>query len=120
MALVGGEVDVSVVDGLEEVEGLSVAFEGVECEVVPGVDSISEPLEAARGGRHEVWRDCSDFRDAIDSVVCSCKRASEGVVVEVVEPEEAGDSGGVEDLDSVGRHLITNEVEGEVDVLQEE
>ena len=47
MALVGGEVDVSVVDGLEEVEGLSVAFEGVECEVVPGVDSISEPLEAA-------------------------------------------------------------------------
>ena len=120
MALVGGEVDVSVVDGLEEVEGFSVAFEGVEREVVSGVNSISEPLEAGGGGWHEVWRDCSDFRDAIDSVVCSSKRTSEGVVVEVVEPEEAGDSSGVEDLYSVGRHLITNEVEGEVDVLQEE
>ena len=85
MALVGGEVDVSVVDGLQEVEGLSVAFEGVEGEVVSGVDSVSEPFEAGGGGWHEVWRDCSDFGDAVDSVVSSCKRTSEGGVVEVVE-----------------------------------
>ena len=52
MAFVGGEVDVSVVDGLEEVEGLGVAFEGVECEDLQGQEgteeSLSEPFSPPR------------------------------------------------------------------------
>ena len=34
--------------------------------------------------------------------------------------EESANTGWVEDLDSVGWHLVSDEVEGEVDVLKEE
>ena len=36
------------------------------------------------------------------------------------ELEESTNTSGMEDFDSVGGHLITNEVEGEVNVLEEE
>ena len=68
-----------------------------------------------------LWSDGTDLRDAEHSVVSSLERASVRVVwVSDFELEESRDSGWVDDLASVGRHLVTNEVECEVDVLKEE
>ena len=65
--------------------------------------------------------DGANLRDAEHSIVSSLEGAGVWVVgVSDVEFEESHDSGRVDDLASVWWHLVTDEVEGEVDVLKEE
>ena len=114
------ELNVGVVGRFQEIEGVGVSLEGMESEVVSGVDSISEPLETGGGRGYEIWSNSSDLGDAEHTVVSSGKGTSEWVVVEVVEPEESSDTGWVDGLDSVGWVFVSDEVKGEVDVLEEE
>jgi len=120
IAFVSWNVDVCVVIGFQEVERVGVALEGVKCEVVSGIDTISEPFEASGCGWNKVRCNRTDLRDAEQSVIGSSERASEWVVMEVVELEKSNDTSRVDDFDSIWWHLITNVIEREVDILEEE
>ena len=73
-------VNVGIVDWLQKVESGRVAFECVYTEQVACIDSVSQELKASGGGWNNIWSDCTNFRDAEYTVLCSSKRASEWVI----------------------------------------
>ena len=120
MALVSRDINVRVVDRLQKVKGEGVASERVNGEQVSCVDAVSEELEACRGGWHKIWGNSAHLRDTEDTVVSALEGSCEGMVGDIDVLEESANTGGMEGLDSVGWHLVSDEVEGEVDVLEEE
>ena len=109
-----------VVGWLQEVIGVWMTFEGMEGEIVTGINSVSQPLEPSRGRGDKLWSNSADFRDTEKAVVCSFERTSVRMVSEVFKSEKSDYTSWMDDLNSVWRHFVTNEVEGQVDVLEEE
>ena len=61
IAFVLWEGNVSVVNRLEEIECIWVAFKRMEGKVVSCIDAISKVFESSRGGRNKVWANSADF-----------------------------------------------------------
>ena len=85
VAFVSRAVYVSIFDWFQEIESVALTLKGVQSEVVSNVDTISEPFNASGCRWDEVWCNRADLRDVVHSVVSSSERASESVVMEVVE-----------------------------------
>ena len=120
VAFILWEGDVRVIDWLEEVECIWVAFKRMERKVVACVDAISKVFESSRGGRNKVWANSADFRDSEYTVVSSLQRASKWVVVETFKSEQPRDTSWMENFDSVWWHLVSDEIERQVDIRKEE
>ena len=120
VALVGWDIYMCIVDWLQEVEGEWMSSEGMNREQISGVYSIPQELETCRGRWYKIWCNCTNLRNTEYSVVCTSQRAGERMIGSVHVFEKSTHTSWVKNFNSVGRHLISDKIEGEIDVLKEQ
>ena len=109
----------SVVSWFEEIEGF-VALESVEGEYVSSINTVSVEFQSHRGGWSHVFCHSSDFGDTKNTVLGSSERARIRMFTIGHELKEAHCAGRVNYFDSVHWEFVTNVIECQVDVLEEE
>ena len=97
-----------------------MSAEGMNREKVSCINSIPQEFESCGSRWHKIWCNCANLRNTEYTVVCASQRASEGMVSSVNVLEKSAYSSWVENFNSVGRHFISDKIEGEVDVLEEQ